>query len=137
MIDFYLSTEIAHCHHSIFLAFHVLPTMPSNAAENVVKIMMMSLKLVIKLCIKICCHVVPLIAATQENIQIKLHRCQLHVICIIGCRGEDSRTKEVLNRNSSNTKKPEILNDSRLSVLSSPYGNRTRVTRMKIWCPNP
>jgi hypothetical protein len=20
---------------------------------------------------------------------------------------------------------------------SSPYGNRTRVTRMKIWCPNP
>lgn len=21
--------------------------------------------------------------------------------------------------------------------FGSPYGNRTRVTRMKIWCPNP
>jgi hypothetical protein len=22
-------------------------------------------------------------------------------------------------------------------IFCSPYGNRTRVTRMKIWCPNP
>jgi hypothetical protein len=30
--------------------------------------------------------------------------------------------------------KPESI---QLFPLRSPYGNRTRVTRMKIWCPNP
>jgi hypothetical protein len=38
-------------------------------------------------------------------------------------------------QNMWQTKNPEALLQGLL--YRSPYGNRTRVTRMKIWCPNP
>lgn|GEM_PF-4892488 len=38
----------------------------------------------------------------------------------------------------ANKKSLQVLNSQGLiKLLCSPYGNRTRVTRMKIWCPNP
>lgn len=39
--------------------------------------------------------------------------------------------------NGAVTKKQTLKRLLQGLLRRSPYGNRTRVTRMKIWCPNP
>jgi site-specific DNA recombinase len=62
-----------------------------------------------------------------ENFTIENGKCRTAkenaVICVL--RGFERNFKK------------ERASKTRSFLSGSPYGNRTRVTRMKIWCPNP